>query len=253
MKLLRFNHVAYNDINTTAFSMHTHNHYELILFKKGNASHVVEDRKYKLNKNDLIIIRPATYHFIQIEDKCTYERFNLLFVPDTTEQSLVEKVSEKIEVVNLSSNPIALEIFSKLDYYEQNLERQDFEYLCTILITELFYNLSVSKEVVSSHTHISATLRIALDYINQNLTCIENIQEVCNALYITPSYLFRLFKNELKTSPKKYLLEKRLIMAQNMLILGGKPTKVYEECGFNDYTAFYKNYIKFFGHSPSKE
>ncbi len=253
MKLLRFNHVAYNDINTTAFSMHTHNHYELILFKKGNASHVVEDRKYKLNKNDLIIIRPATYHFIQIEDKCTYERFNLLLVPDTTEQSLVEKVSEKIEVINLSSNPIALEIFSKLDYYEQNLERQDFEYLCTILITELFYNLSVSKEVVSSHTHISATLRIALDYINQNLTCIENIQEVCNALYITPSYLFRLFKNELKTSPKKYLLEKRLIMAQNMLILGGKPTIVYEECGFNDYTAFYKNYIKFFGHSPSKE
>lgn len=233
--------------------MHSHNHYEIILFKKGNASHVVEDRKYKLSKNDLIIIRPATYHFIQIEDTCTYERFNILFVPDQSEQGIIDRVCDKIEVINISSNTIALEIFSKLDYYEQSLPRQEFENLCGILITELFYNLSVSKEIASSHTHISSTLHQALDYINLHLTSINNLEEVCDALYITPSYLFRLFKNELKTSPKKYLLEKRLIMAQNMLIMGNKPTKVYEECGFNDYTAFYKNYIKFFGRSPSKE
>ena len=27
----------------------------------------------------------------------------------------------------------------------------------------------------------------------------------------------------------------------------------YEDCGFNDYTTFYRSYVKFFGHSPSTD
>lgn len=72
--------------------------------------------------------------------------------------------------------------------------------------------------------------------------------------YISPRRIYLgCLRTNLKLRLKNTFLEKRLIMAQNMLIMGNKPTKVYEECGFNDYTAFYKNYIKFFGRSPSKE
>jgi len=62
-----------------AFYMHTHRQYELIYFLSGDASHVIEDRKYKLKKGDLILIRPSKYHFIEINSSVEYERYSILF------------------------------------------------------------------------------------------------------------------------------------------------------------------------------
>ena len=46
------------------YSLHTHNAYELLYIVSGDATHIIEDRRYKLKKGDLIIIRPFHYHFI---------------------------------------------------------------------------------------------------------------------------------------------------------------------------------------------
>ena len=48
-------------------------------------------------------------------------------------------------------------------------------------------------------------------------------------------------------------LAQRLLAAQNLLTDGESPSKVFEKCGFNDYTTFYRNYVSFFGHPPSGE
>ena len=47
------------------FMMHSHNTYELLYFEKGEATYVIENRKYRLHKNDLIFIRPLKYHYIE--------------------------------------------------------------------------------------------------------------------------------------------------------------------------------------------
>ena len=69
--------------------------------------------------------------------------------------------------------------------------------------------------------------------------------------FVTESYLFRLFKNELKQTPLKYITSKRLLLAERLISDKERPTAVYEKCGFTDYTTFYRNYRAFFGHSPS--
>jgi cupin superfamily acireductone dioxygenase involved in methionine salvage len=62
-----FKHEISENLPCNTYSMHTHNAYELIYFLDGDATHVIEDRKYKLKKGDLILIRPFLYHFIQID------------------------------------------------------------------------------------------------------------------------------------------------------------------------------------------
>ena len=79
---------------------------------------------------------------------------------------------------------------------------------------------------------------------------LSDIGEIANHLFVSESYLFRLFKRELHQTPKKYIREKRLLMAQKMLSEGEKPSRVSECCGFSDYTTFYRNYTAFFGRSP---
>ncbi|MBR2870886.1 MAG: helix-turn-helix transcriptional regulator [Clostridia bacterium] len=253
MQILNYNHSTITNAEKTRFSLHSHNHYEIILFLKGNATHVVEDRKYKLSNNDLIIIRPPTYHFIQIDHKCDYERVDIIFSERASKKHIIDQVVNQMEVVNISSNPIALDIFSKLTFYKQQLSEKAFSEVAVLLVRELFYNLSLFKDNVKTPTALSPTLSQALNYINENLTTVKSIQEIASSVFVTPSYLFRMFKDELKTSPKQYILEKRLLLAQNLILMGKPATSVCEQSGFNDYSTFYKNFVRYFGHKPSLE
>ena len=74
-----FKHEISENLPCNAYSQHTHNACELIYFLDGDATHVIEDRKYKLKKGDLILIRPFQYHFIQIDTPARYERYDILF------------------------------------------------------------------------------------------------------------------------------------------------------------------------------
>ena len=235
-----------------AFSMHTHNMFELLYFISGDATHIIEDRKYKLKKGDLILIRPSKYHFIQIDSSATYERYDILFdekMLGITEASLLPSSAE---VINLSSNTIADGLIRKTDYYCEHLPEPEFANVLTLILKELFINLNIVREnIASDYSVVNPLLSKALKYINDNIFTVNGVSEVASALFITESYLFRLFKSELKNTPKKYINDKRLLYAQKLILNGRKPTEVYEDCGFNDYTSFYRSYIKFFGHSPS--
>ena len=80
---------------------------------------------------------------------------------------------------------------------------------------------------------------------------LDSIEEVAKSCFVSESYLFRLFKKELKQTPAKYVAAKRLLLAERLIGEGVTPTSVYEKCGFNDYTTFYRNYCSHFGHAPS--
>ena len=238
-----------------AYSMHMHNSYELLYFLAGDATHVIEDRKYKLKKGDLIVIRPLQYHFIQIDSSADYDRYNILFDPHLHGIEGTDLIPTDLEVINLTSNPIADQLFQKCDLYRKECTGEQFHRILPHLLSELFYNISLfanepnAKETASLSPLISNALR----YINENLCTLSGVEEVANHLFISESYLFRIFKSELHQTPKKYILEKRLLMAQTKIHSGEKPSVVATECGFSDYTVFYRNYLARFGHSPSQD
>ena len=91
----------------------------------------------------------------------------------------------------------------------------------------------------------------ALSYIRENLFTVRSVGEVADALRVTETYLFRLFRTELKTTPKKYLTDKRLVAADSLLRLGRRPTEVALECGFSEYTTCFRAYKRMFGTSPT--
>ena len=247
-----YSHEKTEHIPCNAYSMHTHSMYELIYFLEGDATHVIEGRRYKLNKGDLILIRPLQYHFIQIDSPADYERYDILFDAQRHSVESVSLIPEEIEVISLANNPIADDILRKTDYYRANCDPEIFAKLLSHLLCELFYNLSlVSSTSEKEKPTVSPLLEKALIYINENLCTLHGVEEIAAKLFISESYLFRLFKTELHQSPKKYITDKRLLMAQSMIENGERPASVYEKCGFGDYTAFYRSYKAFFGHAPS--
>ena len=249
---LIYNRSLYRNADPGAFSTHTHSMYEIIYFLKGDATHVVEDRKYKLNHGDLIVIKPYQYHFIKLDSKCDYERYDILF--DFSKHGLDgEDMIGSAEVTNQRDNNLITSLFDRLDQYSRLCSAEDFKRLLPHLITELIFLVSLSPKKEGEVSSASPMISEALSYINANLCTLTGVDQIAKKLFVSESYLHRVFKNELHQTPKKYIRDKRLLLAQKMILKGQKPINVYETCCFSDYTAFYRNYISFFGYPPSRE
>lgn len=251
---MAFRHVCTSHQPGMLAALHCHNAFELLYLISGTAAHVVEGRKYILKAGDLALVRPSTYHYLQLLTDEPYERYNLQFDPVLHGVENALELPESVEVVSLLNNPIAVNLFQKLDHYRNTMDEADFEALLLLTLKELFINVKASAAAEQQkETILSPILTHALEYINANLFSITGVEEVAQALFISPSYLFHLFRTSLHRTPKKYINDKRLLAAQRRIREGNKPTTVYKECGFREYTSFYRSYCSFFGHSPSQE
>ena len=207
-----------------------------------------------MKPNDLVITPPSTYHRMNLINGTTYERYNLSIHPDLVKNVDLDYIFKNINVINCTNYTRITDIFKKTDYYAKNLSKTQFVDMAIMLVKEIFYNLSIYNGSSNNDpTLLNPILSKAINYINNNLNEIKSITEISNALYITDSYLYEIFKKHLKLSPKKFITTKRLFMARNEILLGKKPTEVFSQFGFSDYSSFYRSYVSHFGYSPSKQ
>ena len=247
-----YNHQS--GIPTKKFYSHCHNGYEIIFFLSGSGAYQIEERTYSLKKYDLIITRPWNYHNVDIDTNEKYDRYDILVnsSPDVT--PLLDALLEKFEVINCSNSPNIINCFKKMDQYQELFPQEDFYILLNNLLVEICYNLLIEDQpITQEHIPASGVIEKALEYINQNLFTINDIKEVCDYVFISENHFFRLFKQEMKVSPKKYITSKRLLYAQTLLRDGEHPTEIFDKCGFNNYVSFYQRYVDFFGYPPSEE
>lgn len=127
--------------------------------------------------------------------------------------------------------------------------------MLTNLLQEICINVLLetkkAKETLYSQTNPIVAQAIA--HIERHLLTLTGIEEICRELFITKSHLHHLFIKHLGITPKKYILSKRLAMAQRQISFGAKSTDVYLKCGFGDYSAFYRAYKSQFGYAPSEK
>ncbi len=255
-KNLIYNHKTFLNVNKSPhFSMkHSHTLYEIIFFEKGDADYIVEGRLYHLKKNDIIFTKPLDYHYITVHSNSEYARYNIAFNPDLVDKNVLDLIPKNLEVLNCPPKSIIAETFNKLDFYSENLDENAFIDILKCLLKEIFYNVSLNSfDINKNSSELSPFITQALNYINRELFTIKDVKDVCNYLHLSESYFFKLFKKQLKIPPKQYINLKRLNHAQKLIQSGHKPSEIYSECGFETYVGFYKQYVKQFGHSPSKE
>ena len=250
-KNIMLNRTMYENMEKQNMELHSHDVCELIFLRKGDVSYINDGKTYKLNKNSLVFTRPSELHAITVDTDCDYDRYDILFSPDIIPLSLYNKFAQSTNVVDYEGNNIVKDIFKKMEFYADNFEDEELDKILCGLIVEVCCNLALKQGNTVSSTG-NAVVDKAIEYIEENLATVESINEICNELYIAKSHLHHLFKKHLNITPKQYLITKRLILAQREIYSGKKPTEVYTNFGFNDYSAFYRDFKKFFGYSPSE-
>lgn len=252
-KYILFDHNIHVLPDDKTFVSHTHDICEIIFLKKGDVSGIINEKVYKLQKNDLIIFRPGVLHRIRIDGNSEYERTDILFDEKVLANNAFNNIPQELNVVNCTENEPIIANFKKLDFYCQKFSGEDLKKLVTSLVEEIIFNLTLVSVKKNEDLYINSIVDMAVKFIDNNFTNPICIDDICNILYISKSHLHHLFRDKLNISPKKYINLQRLEKARNMIRSGKKPCDVYISCGFTDYATFYRNYKLYFGHIPSAE
>lgn len=248
-----YNHALKIKQNDTDYRAHSHDAFEIILYKRGKITYTVNGQQYRLTQNDLVFARPFDIHNIQIGGDAIYERHNILFDRSLLPADIYNKIPKDLHVISLDNNQTVINLFKKMDFYCENLKDETLGLMLKNLIQEICVHIVLEAEssIVHKEESTNELVADAISYINENLVTLTGVEEICKALAISKSHLHHLFTKHLKISPKKYIITKRLALAQKEVLAGRKPTEVCLECGFADYSSFYRAYRNFFKSSPS--
>ena len=93
----------------------------------------------------------------------------------------------------------------------------------------------------------------AMAYIENEPTAKICIPEVAEKFFVSPSWIVHTFQKELGISFSQYVSKKKMLYAKQLLTSGLTPTQAAEQCGFFEYSTFYRQYKKHWGTSPKED
>lgn len=254
-------------ISETQFqgSYHIHNdYYEFYLFLQSKGFFYNDGAKYPLRPGDFIIIPPDKIHRAYTTDHSPYERVILhlsrktlieISSPITNLHNDIQSCSGRMyhfENKGLKSYIDLAGELMKTSFADSPAFGQDLlqrSYLSILLIQMIRMIRESSNEVFSSPPSM---IRDVYAYIDQHLSEDISIQSIANAMNISRSYLCHQFREYFNTSLWNYVLSKRLILAQKLLLSGSSVTEACYDSGFRDYAHFIKSFTKTFGVPPKK-
>lgn len=220
-----------------------HTFHEIIYFMDGDAEFIGEDIHTKVTAGTLIIVPRKTYHQLVIHgNRNDYCRCTLNF----EHRHYCEESMGTQTLVQADRNTEYLFRQLIVNYLDENAPA-----MLDAVLTLLLSDLRQKEKGFAGEGSQNAVVQSAVQFINENLYSKISVDRIAKKCMISPSSVSHIFKKEMGISLHRFIIRKRLINAYQKIEAGEPATLVAIECGFNDYSGFYKQYKKMFGMSPS--
>ena len=255
----------YRDDYPKEVALHHHDFYEVYYFLSGNVQYNIESRSYLLTPGDVLLISPMELHqpmfgaehrmyerIVLWIDKQFLEGFSLpgqeftrcfdTTLPGHTNLLRPEGIARQYLTFLLEQ----LMAESKLE--DPYREISTMAYLAQVLIALNRLSMQAQREnVVPSQESVVYSI---LGYINEHYNEDLSLDYLANRFFISKYHLSREFQRLVGTSVHRYIVQKRLVMAKQMLSAGKPSSEVYQQCGFGDYSNFYRAFKAEYQISP---
>ena len=257
----------YKDAYAREVALHHHDFYEVYFFLSGNVQYNIESRSYLLSPGDILLINPMELHQPMFgQEHRTYERFVLwidqrfldgfslpgvdlkscfdthqpghtnLLHPEGRQRQLLTFFLEQLLAETNSADPYSQ--LSALTHLAQIL-----------VMLNRMSRQTVREEVRPTQESVVYSI---LSYINEHYSEELSLDDLANRFFISKYHLSREFQRLVGTSVHRYIIQKRLVMAKQMLSEGQPSSEVYQHCGFGDYSNFYRAFKSEYRISPKE-
>ena len=255
----------YREPRPNTVEVHHHDFYEVYFLLSGEVAYWVDGRIIRLTPGDLLFINPMELHRpITDQDKPVCERF-VLWVNreyleglstaqvklnscfDTSHPNhshLIRPAKAERAVLMARMGELVRESYSK-DFGSDISARGIFLQLMVQL-----NRLALGTERHQEGEELSPLVQNAMSYIGENLSSALSLEEIAGQLFVSKYHLSHAFSREVGVSVYRYIMLRRLMLARQQLTAGESAGQVCRNCGFSDYTSFYRAFKSEYGISP---
>ena len=215
--------------------LHHHDFYEIYLLLRGRVEYIVENQLYRVRPGDWMLCSPLELHQARIAtDADAYERIVLWIARPgatgaplrTTVDKLCALKADKAYGSDLLAQSALVELLVGLN--RAAAERGDARPTGT------------SDQVVDAVLH----------YIHEHYSEALTLDQLSEKFFISKYHLLRKFDAQVGTTVHRYILQKRLLNAKQLLAGGVPPNEVCQYCGFGDYANFYRAFRAEYNQTP---
>lgn len=239
---------------------HYHEFHKLILFQSGSLTYRVEGRSYEMQPGDLLLVPAHAIHHPLVDCAVPYERFVLWIQPEALEEKGLDVCFSRSHGENNYLIPRERYEKSRLFPLLREMERcragQEFgdEVLCEALFLQFMVQLNRcrlgQKRPLGDFVRSDPKIDEILAHINADLTADLSVTALAARFYLSRSWLMHRFKAITGCPIHQYVLQKRLILAAQLLRSGESVSESARLSGFSDYSAFLRAFRKEYGVSP---
>lgn len=256
---------AQHNISYPPFSeqeLHVHDRCELFYLAGGSGYYEAEGTRYKFEPGMVLLMRPGETHRAVRFDEAPYSRLSIHFNPSVVDSFDKDRILLRsfYDRTMGTRNYYSPEMLADTKIYEY-LEKmtnlcptqevqciQVLSYLPAVL-AELLKVFDENTDPVADRDNL--LIHDILDYINRNLSTNLSIELLCDKFFITKTQLYRIFKTTTKINAWEYIVLKRLVLARSLINDGVPVNDAAKNCGFREYSTFYRAYIRKYGDPPS--
>lgn len=241
---------------------HAHDFLELYYFLDGSVTYYIEDQVYDLCPGDLLIIPAGKMHRPVIANEhAAYERMVLWITPQYLQsidspagdlQKNLQKVGEHGYCVSFRGDETVFvtALLKKLLYMQKNDTDPKF---CAGAVELYLWTIFRSYGVIdTTHRNETQVIPQVIRYITEHFGEPLTLEDIAAEFFVSKSYLNRHFKAYTNSTVYAYIMALRLTHARRMLREGIPAVEAGRECGFSDYSTFYKAFKTQTGLSPQQ-
>lgn len=249
---------------------HYHDFNKIVVFIAGKVTYYIEGTAYKLKPWDILLINRDTIHKPVIDVSSPYKRMVLWLKPSFLQKHSDTKSNlltcfelacqDKFNLLRMTPEMriIVQSLLAQINGTRQNQNFGDELLRNSLLIQFIVYLNRMASEMKNGiipadiDIEYSEAINQVLQYIDTNIAEDLSIEKLASVFFLSKYYLMRKFKQHTGYSIHQYVLQKRLIAANQFLREGQSVITACMESGFHDYANFTRAFKKMYGLSPKK-
>ena len=238
------NDITYVGKHVTVFynvSRHAHESWEFVYCTDGSGSFQFDDRRLDYRKGDVVVIPPMVPHANAGADG--FQNIHVNMVSPALSFSAPLVVSD-------DSNHFLLDAFSAASFHFYS-DRKEAASLLSVYGDLLSCCLTAYQ---TSRALTPIVAQIENNIIANYADCTYELDTYMHSLPFSYDYLRKMFQKELGITPHRYLMDKRLKMAAELLVTDDAGARTVGDiallCGFHDPLYFSRMFKAKYGTAP---
>ncbi len=253
----------YENIGPTTNKHHCHDFLELSIVLDGSVDYVIGDQKTRIPEKTLLLFNPGVYHHESYETGMSATQLHIGFRNLTLHGVPRDRFPFTSSIIKLTDFEAQFFDVCKAILLEKATAYPGYDLMIKALVMKLIVLIlrdSATSQLETNALKLSyeaqekqVMIEHIIDYLEAHHDEEVSLSTLSQSLYMSPTYISRVFKEETGESPINYLIKIRLARAKALLKSNANVTvkEAANQVGYSDAFYFSKLFKKYYGKSPS--